>query len=445
MSQRFARAALLQVVETESSAFQATVTITTVASDPLVTMVQRGDAQDANAFVSNVVGYVTAGQNSFTWSPPTVTVNSTSAKAVISTTGRPSEQVAIPTAVQLSVAAFSLPGTVEVSTRNRDIVGVSEDGAGGRIASESAHSLTADNLNGELRISLQSGAPQSLSGPPGPTSAHWVARASSTAWGLLSGFAGMLMPACAWIVMFLAGRMGAFGIVGRRVAWRRAERILGAVVIAHLVISACFQLTITEGSLTNSLLSNPSQLQHLSRDMVETGLWSPIGYPAVAGGVVLLIAFALATAGWDARERRGSPRRRFSIAALALVTGAAAVSSYVALAYASPALAFYTVVTYPGGDVQRVASRPALAAELPVVVIANLLVMFLATTWITGSWSAGPASFGGSPGRVATKFPRTRGVIGAGAFGAAAALIGGGIAAAIAYHHSLLSVNPVTL
>jgi hypothetical protein len=79
------------------------------------------------------------------------------------------------------------------------------------VTSESAHSLTAGNLNGDLQVSLRPGSPQPFPGPPGPAGTQWLPRAASTAWGLLSGFAGLLMPASAWIAMFLASRMGAFG------------------------------------------------------------------------------------------------------------------------------------------------------------------------------------------------------------------------------------------
>jgi hypothetical protein len=74
LSRRVSRRLLLNVNENESGAFRATATITTVTADPLIAMVQRGDGQNANAFAGIVVGYVTAGGNSFTWSAPTVTI-----------------------------------------------------------------------------------------------------------------------------------------------------------------------------------------------------------------------------------------------------------------------------------------------------------------------------------------------------------------------------------
>jgi hypothetical protein len=228
---------LLKVNENESGAFQATATISTAISDPLVTMVQRGDGQDANAFADVVVGYVAAGGNSFTWSAPTVTIGSAGKTAVISATGRPSGQSPMPSTVQLDVVAYSLPSTIQVITQRRIISGVSQSSRHGKVKSETAHSLKTDSFSGTLQISLQPGSTQPFANPPGPAGSHLVARAASKAWGLLSGFAGMLVAAGAWIAMLFASRMGAFGAVGRGPAWRRMERILGAAVVAHLVIS----------------------------------------------------------------------------------------------------------------------------------------------------------------------------------------------------------------
>ena len=446
LSQTFSRTLLLKVNETGSGAFRATATITTAAADPLVTLVQRGDAQDANTFFGSVIGFVAAGDNTFIWSAPTVAMDSAGTAAVISTTGQPSDQPPIPSTVQLHVVANSLPGSVEVSTRNRVIAAVSEVNAGGEVASESAHWLTVDNLNGELRISLRPGSPQPFSIPPGPAGSQWLARAASTVWRLLRGFAGMLVPAGAWIAMFLASRLGAFGAVGRKPAWRRMERILGAVIVAHLVISACFQLTITDGDLTNSLLNNSPLQKRLSQTMTGAGLWNPNQFAAVDGGVLLLIAFALVAATWDPLERERPPSRRRRISALiALAIGAAAtVTSYAALAYANLAPVF-TYVPRPDGSVQRTASRPPLAVEIPVVTLFALLVMFLAAAWICGALPSGQATAGGSLGRVAARFPRIRGVIGGAGLVAAAALIGAGIAAAIAYQRHPLSVDAITL
>lgn len=238
-----------------------------------------------------------------------------------------------------------------------------------------------------------------------------MARAASTAWGLLSGFAGMLVAAGAWIAMLLASRMGAFAQVGRGPAWRRMERILGAVVIAHLVISACSQLTVTDQSLANSLLNGTSLQDRLFHAMIHAGLWSPNGYPAVEGGVVLLIAFAVTTVAWGPRERkRFAPRRRYVSVLIALLIGAAAVASYVSLAYANLP---FDYVTLPDGSLHRVADRPPLAVEIPAMTVCALLVVYLASAWICGALPTGPASAGGSPREGVGRFPRFRVATGA--------------------------------
>jgi hypothetical protein len=489
LSHSFSRTLLVKVNETESSAFRATATITTVAADPLVTMVQGGDGQDANTFSENVIGFVAAGDNTFIWSAPTVAMNSAGTTAVISTTGQPSDQPPIPRTVQLRVAAYSLPGTVELSTHNRVIAAVSKvDDAQGKVASESAHSLTVVNLQGELRISLQPGSSQPFSSSR-PAGAQWLARAASTAWGFLRGFAGMLVPAGAWIAMLLASRMGAFGSVGQGTVWRRMERMLGAVVIAHMVISACSQLTMTDENITHSLL-NESSVESLSRAMGDAGLWLPNQFAAVDGGVVLLIAFALVTVAWNPQGRKRpqsrpvttrpsgstatartapSPRpsstgpvpraagshtstrppsllRRISVL-IALAIGAigavaAVVASYATLAYANLIPGY---VAGPLGSVEPTARRPSLAVEIPVVTLFALLVMLLAAAWICGALPSRQASAGGSLGRVAARSLRIRGVMGGAALVAVVALIGVGIAARIAYDRHPLSVDADTL
>ena len=442
LSGKVSRTLLLKVNENESGAFQATATITTVTADPLVAMVQRGDGQDANAFANAVVGYVTAGGNSFTWSAPTVTIGSAGGTAVISTTGLPSGGPPMPGTVQLDVGAYLLPTTIQVTTQRRIISGVSQSSGGGRVNSETAHSLTTDSFSGSLQISLRPDSTQPFANPPGPAGSHRVARAVSTAWGLLSGFAGLLFAAGAWIAMLLASRMGAFGAVGRGPAWRRMERILGAVVVAHLVISACSQLTNTDESLTSSLLIGSSLPDRLFRAMMSASLWRPNGYPAVEGGVILLIAFSVMTAAWDPRERKPSPsRRRYVSALIALVIGtAAAVASYAVLAYANVPVDYL-----PDGSGHLVANRPPLAVEIPAVTVCALLVVYLAVAWICSALPAGPATAGGSPRGRAVRFPRFRVAAGGPALVAAAALIGLGLAAALAYVRVPLSVDAPAL
>ena len=402
ISRTFPRKVLLRVEEVKSGAFQATATVSTVVSDPLVTMVQHGDGQDPDAFFDDVIGDIIVGGVPFTWSAPTATLTGASAKAVVSTTGQLSDHSPIPGAVQLQVFASQLPETVELSTQSRIIAGISEGTPAAKIASESAHSLTAGNLRDALSISLQPGSPQPFSNPPGEMGAHWVARASSAAWGLLSGFASSLVSAGAWIAVFLASRMRAFGAVGRSASWRRMERVLGAAVAAHLVISACSQLITTDGDAEIMLFGTPSLQERLSLAMTHAGLWAPTGYVAVEGGVLLLIAFALGTVAWDAggRERPPACRSRiFTFAALAagvVVT----IASYVALAYSNTAPPVNAAVL-PNGALAPY-GRPPIAIEIPVVTLCALLVVFLAANWVCGALPSALLGPVGSPGRVST-------------------------------------------
>lgn len=432
VSQDFTRALLLRISENKSGAFQATATITTVTTDPLVGMVQHGDGQDANEFYSDVVGWSAVGQASFTWSAPTVTVNIDSSKAVISTTGQPFNGSPIPSSVLLAVSNYNMAGTVEVSTQDRVVAGVPGNARVGKVASESAHSLTVHDVGGgPLQVNLQPNSPQLDSVPPGPAGRAWIGRAASAVWGLLSGFVGALVPAGAWIAMFLASRFGAFGATGRRPMWRHMERILGAVVIAHLVITGCGQIAQTGSTVANALLGYSN---HLDSTLVGAGLWNSVEFPPVDGGIILLIVISVAVAGWeprgDSRDLKYSlPWRRLVIAIVTLATTTAAVAGYAVIADAS--LPLFSNYVLPSGEIVPTARPPALAVEIPVATVSVLAVLFLATGWTSGAIATGRA----------TRVGWGRGATGMVVLVMSVALMGAGLAAAIALTYGHYSVG----
>ncbi|TVZ05075.1 hypothetical protein EAS64_10680 [Trebonia kvetii] len=421
VSQDFSRTLMLRISENKSGAFHATTTITTVAADPLVRMVQQGDGQDADEFYSAVVGWSAAGQATFDWSAPTVTVNSTSSKAVISTTGQPASGIPIPSSVQLVIGNYRMPATVEVSTQDRVVAGVPGTAGTGTVASENAHSLTVQNVrNEQLRVNLQPGAPQPYSRPPGPAGGAWIGRAASAAWALVSGFAGAIVPAGAWIALFLASRFGAFGAAGRRPAWRRMERVLGAVIVAHLVIAGCGQIATTGSTVASALNDYANRLD--STLVVKAGLWNIVEFPPVEGGTILLIVISLAIAGWEPRgdsdgRERPLPWLRPLIAVVAL---GAAVGGYAAIAGASmppvPAEVLHAGKAVPAP------SPWALAVEIPVAAVSMLAALFLASGWAAGAAVAGRAA----------RARWGRGTIGVTALVMSVALPGAGLAGAIA-------------
>jgi hypothetical protein len=428
------RSVLLQIDETSSGSFEATATITTVTTDPLLMMVQKGDYQDASDFVSSVVGYVQAGENTFIWSPPTVTMKSSDTRAVISTTGRPSdEEPAVPTG-QLTLTVSS-SGTVELTTKSRVLAGVTENqGSVAELTAETSHTLTADKLSGPLQINLQPDVPQPLYGQSGSTGPSWVARTASTAWNTLTGFLGPLVPAAAWIALFLAGRLGAFGTLGKGDVWLRAQRILGAVVVAHVVLAACLQILAIESTLEDSF-ANSSLPQSLSMSMIDAGLWFPSDYPAITGGLVLLITFAVVTLRWNPHGRESRPSRRFSVAALAVLAGAGATVCYALMAYIDVPRYEGVTTGFPGGSTENV-EFPLPALEIPLIAMVALAVVLPACVWIVG---------GGKTGEPAIRYRADRFVIGGLSLFAAMALIAAGIAAAVAFYRSPMGVDPYAL
>ena len=436
-AQNSTRTILVRIDETESGSFQATATITTVKTDPLVPMIQRGGGQDANAFYSAFVGFIIADGSPFDWSAPTVTEASSGMKAVITTTGLPTVQPPPPAAGPLDLTVVvQNTGTVELTTKNRIIAGVTRDGtAAASVSAEGSRTLTAVTSGGSLQISLQPAAPQALPDQSAPAGEHWMARTASTAWSLLTGFLGPLVAAGAWIALFLAGRLGGFGALGRGEIWQRTQRILGAVVLAHIVITACLQIANTEVSLEGDLSGSGSLQQSLGQAMTGAALWSPVSYPPFVGGLILLIAFAIVAARWDPQGRKRSPARQGSVLTLAILTGFVTVICYSISAYVdlNP---LNSVTTSPDGVTQEVANRPLLAVELPIAAMALLSVILLASAWIAGT---------GRAERTVTRFRTARISFGTTAIVLAAGLIAAGTAAAAAYHSSPHSMDPTTL
>jgi hypothetical protein len=153
-------------------------------------------------------------------------------------------------------------------------------------------------------VDLASDAAQSLPFSITPSPHGWLARTASGARQILQGFAEAIFPAVAWIALFLASRAGVFGSVGRREAWRRVERIIGMVLLAHFVISAAVQISNLESEAFPSSLA----INNLNQAMSRAALWFPSGYAGVNGGVVLLIALIICAAGWWARPQHAVPR-----------------------------------------------------------------------------------------------------------------------------------------
>jgi hypothetical protein len=433
LARDFPRTSHIQIDETKTGDLQATATITTTTADPLVSMVRHGDGQDGDNFFRMVLGYVTSDDYEFFWSPPTVAVDATDTAAVITVTGQPSEPK-IPSTVHLLVGAGSASGSVEVTTQGLIIGGLSGDGT---VSSENAHALTVENPKNQLRITLQPGTPQQNTESTGPAGARRLARGASLGWGLVSGYLGMVLPASTWIGLFLASRMGAFGGVGRRPAWRRMERVLGAAVIADLAASACFQLTVTESSLENTTLAR-SWIANLQSRMFDARLWDVNGYPAILGGTILLVAFSFVAVAWDPRPpRTGSGRTRYGATAAACL-GFAALVLYVVMAVAGPNLDL-------GDDsLQEADRRFPMGAAFAVTAVVVLLVLFMAGARMAGEESAALTAAGRPPDRP-SPFTRTRMVVSGLTFLVAATIATVAMTALFAFHRNALRIDTLTL
>jgi hypothetical protein len=301
------RMVILQISEMENGRFRADATVTTSLTDPIVAKVQHGDArQDAEAFAGIVIGFVDADQP-LEWSVPVLKKGPSPGKVLITESATElapfpgsTQGAASPVTVQ---ADINSRGTLQLTSRARVVAGVQVQGPL-TISSQDAHSVTAattaSGAGGQLTVNLASDAAQSLpSFSINPAPPGWLSRTASGAWQILRGFAEAIFPALAWIALFLASRAGVFGSVGRREPWRRAERIIGMVLLAHFVISAAVQISNLEsGNFPGSLA-----IGNLSSAMIRAALWFPLGYAAVNGGVVLLIALIICAAGWWARPQ----------------------------------------------------------------------------------------------------------------------------------------------
>ena len=427
MNGPFTRVVRLQVSETKTGGFQAVATVTASADDPLVTRVQRGDARrHANTFAGVAVGFMDAGRDPFAWSAPVVARNDPAKTALISMTGKPLDQSNAPRgtrAVELHVFPPSQgtldQGTIELSTRRRVIAGVQGDAG---VTSQTAHSLTASRGSRQLTISLQPSSPQPFTVSPGPAAPGWLARVGTSAWHIVSGFAVALLAAAAWIAVLIASRMGAFGVVGWGPAWRRMEQVLGAVIVAHLVILAAIQISNMEGNLPSSLWNK------LSHAIDDSYPWTPTGYPRVAGGLILLIAFAVCAAAWSPRSsQRSTARRGAAGAVMAAAAVLVTVGGYAFLVLRNPGWR-------NGGFV--------LAAEVPVAVLCALVSLAVLAAWVYGGLPSVFALSNGPSPAVERAFSRRRI---AAAVVAAGVLTGLGTAAAILNRGSPLSLDDIML
>ena len=386
------RTVALWINETQRGQFQVSATVTVSLKDPIVAKIRRGDArQDPAAFVGSVVGSVVASDQPLAWTVPVLRQSQSPGKVLITESatlfpsslagsGRSTSSVTVQ-------AGLDSPGTVRLTTRAHVVAGVRSDLL--TITGQDAHWVTAatavHSLGGMLTAQLMSGAVQPQSFSLDPAAPSWLARTASGAWQILRGFVLDIFPAAAWIIVFLASRVGLFGAVGRRDAWQRVERVIGLVLIAHLVVSAAVQISNLEAEVFPSSLTPSS----LGRAMYRAGLWSPSGYAAVSGGVVLLIALVICAAGWWARPQqtvlRDRDRGMGLIAAVAGITFA--VAGFAGLVWASR-----QGLGEPPFSQSGPSHWVALSTEIPVAALLALACASLAAAWLSGALALSKAT-----------------------------------------------------
>lgn len=300
-SERSKRSLAAQITETSNGLLQASITMRLPTSDPLVAKVRNGDAaENPSAFTDFTFGYIEVNQVPLNWSPPVL-------NSGLSGTAEISQAGTLKSTPQETISAFfDIPASLRVATPSLPVTGI--QGFSYKVTDQEAHAISVQYAtSGETTIDLGTSPPNSSTSASGPVGSAWWGVAASGIWQLVRGFAGDLFPAVAWIALFLAGRGEALGSLGRRMAWRRMDRVLAMTLLAHLIISAAVEITNQEGAASNTISSPGAALERaaISNDILPAGG----GYFAVAGGTVLLIAVIMWGASWWSRPVPPRTRR----------------------------------------------------------------------------------------------------------------------------------------
>ena len=181
----------------------------------------------------------------------------------------------------------------------------------------------------------------------------------------------------AWIALFLASRVGAFGSVGRREAWRRVERTIGLALLAHFVIQPQFRSRIWNQRVfpvRRDLQSEPGN--------DPATLWFPSGFAGVSGGVILLIALIICAAGWWGRPRYAPLRA--PVRGIALMVTAVGIAFTIA-GFAGLAREGRLGFFEPQFGQPQVTSWVVFAGEIPLAALSVLACAGLAAAWLSGA------------------------------------------------------------
>lgn len=392
LAEHSSRTFTVQISEAGKGVVDASVKMRLPAGDPLVAKIRQGDAaSDPGTFMGTTFGEVAVNDLPLNWSAP-VMDDGSPGTVEVSVTG--TLKTSLP---QRVTAIFSGSGTVRVTSPSLLVAGI--NGQGWPVTSQNAHSATlafTTGTQGPVNVDLTTSGPPAGGLPVMPAPEAWWRVIAKAAWQLLRGFAGNLLPAVAWVCLFLAGRAGALGPLGRRMTWRRLDRVLAMVLLAHLAISAAAEISNQEGAASGVLASPVAALIDTA---VSHGTAVPAGYFAVSGGTVLLIVAVLCGAMWWARpvvKRPGSRGPGPALSLLGLLAVLAAFIVVAGLAWVQVSLARSGAPRY--ADVGLAVS--ASAAGLVPLLICLWLLARLALRW-QGSLApvpgTGPAGQGTGP------------------------------------------------
>ncbi|MFI9836275.1 hypothetical protein ACIHFD_04530 [Nonomuraea sp. NPDC051941] len=263
----------VRLSENAAGLLEVSVTAVVPKSDWLVEKVRSGTAiEDPAGFATNVLAYVGVSGSVLEWVAPVITSSAESESITISVTSVEDGKASRARDVETSLQA---PGSIQMKTRSLIIAGVEVSDLS--IVSQTGTSLHVKGADrGQLRMKLRSGRP---SGTVAPDS-----ESSSGLYDVLLVARLSLLAAIGWIAVFLAGRFGALGAIGFTAAWQRAEWAIGAVLLAHFVISA-----VSAGISLNTMMPHLP----VNEFMREAELWWAQGSSRIPSVLVLLVALLL--------------------------------------------------------------------------------------------------------------------------------------------------------
>jgi hypothetical protein len=304
----------VQLTETSHNVLTATVTISTTKADPLVSEVQRGDAQrDPVSFEEDTVGYLQAAGLPFSWSAPVVQQGAKPGQDVRITLGgvEPADAAGERTEIDFYPASS---GALRLTGNGAQVTGVEGESS---VTAEAGNSVTLDYSFGEVVVDLtKTGVTSPFDGPT-VTIPSAVVGALTAAGRIIREFGESLLSAVPWIVFFFllaAGRSAGLRLTARRPVLLRMTRLLGAVLLAHLIVWGAVAIGAQDSFFSRALASS----------------FPFSGYAPVSGATVLfasLVVYGAFPWSGSSRSRSRSYRHRRAMT----WTAASALSGAVAL------------------------------------------------------------------------------------------------------------------